>query len=148
MIYFSKGLQRKAQDNLLEKNTEDRNNSSNSGSDNTPNFIIYDEIAGNEIYSTKVEYDGRKNLADYTKEVLKAAGISYNINSLGYVSMINDLYEYPSMPNKEGKKDWTSCGWIFYINSTKASIGPKEYIPKETDIIVWRYWKDAIYEKR
>lgn len=147
MIYFSKGLQRSAQENLLDKNTEDKASSSNGSLDKTPNFIVYDETSGKEIYSFKVEYDGSKSLADYTKEILEAAGINYKINSLGYVSMINDLYEYPSMPNKEGNKDWTSCGWVFYINTTKASLGPKEYKPKEKDIITWRYWKDAIYEK-
>lgn len=147
LIYFSKGLQRTAQDSLLGKNTEEKISYSDSSLDNAPNFIVYDEVSDKEIYSCKVEYDGSKSLAEYTKEILKAAGIRYNINSLGYVSMINDLYEYPSMPNKEGKTDWSSCGWIFYINFTKASIGPKEYKPKKDDKIIWRYWKDAIYEK-
>jgi hypothetical protein len=140
MIYFSKDLQRTAQDKLVEKNTTEKNKSK-------ANFIIYDEVSGKEIYSSKVEYDGSKNLATYTKEILKVAGISYSINSSGYASMINDLYDYPTMSKKEGKKDWTSCGWVFYINGTKASIGPKDYKPKEEDIVTWRYWKDAMYEK-
>lgn len=123
--------------------TEEKKSSPNT----TPNFIVFDQVSNKEIYSCRIGYDGNTSLATYTKEALKAAGISYRINSSGYVSMINELYDYPSMPNKQDKKDWTSCGWVFYINNTKASIGPKEYKPKETDIIIWRYWKDAIYEK-
>ena len=139
MIYFSKDLQRTAQDKLVEKNTTEKNKSK-------ANFIIYDEVSGKEIYSSKVEYDGSKNLATYTKEILKVAGISYSINSSGYASMINDLMIIQLCLRRKVKR-LDSCGWVFYINGTKASIGPKDYKPKEEDIVTWRYWKDAMYEK-
>jgi hypothetical protein len=115
--------------------------------DNTPNFIIIDTTTKKSIYSGKISFDSKKTVYEYTNEALTDANIKKFIKSTGYVAMIDNLFDYPTMPDKTGKTDWASCGWIFYINGNKASIGSKDYVPKETDIITWKYWKDAIYEK-
>jgi hypothetical protein len=112
-----------------------------------PNFLIIDTINSKTIYSSNLNYDSKKTLYEHTNEALTVAKIKKIIKSNGYVAMIDNLFDYPSMPDKTGKGDWASCGWIYYINGNKATIGAKDYIPKETDIITWKYWKDAIYEK-
>lgn len=113
----------------------------------TPNLVIVDTVSGKTIYSVKIAYDSKKTLYEYTNEALTKAKIKKFIKSNGYVAMIDNLFDYPSMPDKKGKSDWSSCGWIYYINGTKAVVGAKDYIPKEKDVITWKYWKDAIYEK-
>jgi hypothetical protein len=113
-----------------------------------PNFMIYDATENKNLVSTVKNYDGNKNLYEYMKEVLDESGLvatSY-IKSDGYVAIIGGLSDYPNMKNKSGKNDWRSCGWIFYINGTKSTLGQKDYIPKKDDIITWRYWKNALEE--
>lgn len=112
-----------------------------------PNFFIIDTTNNRTIYSGNISYDKEKNLYQHTNDILTQAKIKKFIKSTGYVAMIDNLFDYPSMPDKSGKSDWASCGWIYYVNDTKANIGAKDYIPKEKDIIIWKYWKDAIYEK-
>ncbi|WP_163191595.1 DUF4430 domain-containing protein [Clostridium thermarum] len=115
--------------------------------DEKPNFIILDTTTNKTIYNGNIKYDNKRSVYEYTVETLEAANIKKHIKSTGYVAMIDNLFDYPTMPDKAGKADWASCGWIFYINGKKSSIGAKDYVPKGTDIITWKYWKDAIYEK-
>lgn len=113
-----------------------------------PNFIIYDATENKNLVSTVKNYDGKKNLYEYMKEVLDESGLATTsyIKSDGYVAIIGGLSDYPNMKNKSGKNDWRSCGWIFYINDTKSALGQKDYIPKKDDIIAWKYWKNALEE--
>lgn len=109
---------------------------------------IIDTTSNNRVILKKqINCDGKSSLYDYTRSALDAAGIKKYIKSSGYIAMIDNLFDYPSMPDKSGKDDWTSAGWIYYVNGNKSAIGSKNYTPKANDIIDWKYWKDAIYEK-
>lgn len=115
----------------------------------TFSLTIIDTTSNNRVILKKeIKCDGKTNLFSYTDSALKNAGIKKYLKSDGYVAMIDNLFDYPSMPDKASKDaSWTSAGWIYYINGNKASFGSKGYNPKAGDAIQWKYWKDAVYEK-
>lgn len=109
---------------------------------------IIDTTSNNRIILKKqINCDGKSSLYDYTISTLDAAGIKKFVKSGGYFAMIDNLYDYPSMPSGSKKADWESAGWVYYVNGNKSGVGSKDYTPKANDIIDWKYWKDAIYEK-
>ena len=99
-----------------------------------PNLIIVDTITKKTILSVRTTFNGA-SVYDITTRQLTKSGIPYKSNvTKDYIRSIAGRTEKTPDPKS---------GWIFYVNGKKSGIGAKGYIPKDTDIIEWKFWKDA-----
>jgi hypothetical protein len=100
-----------------------------------PNLIITDTINNKTILTVRTSFNGQ-SVYDITARELSKAGIDYKSNvTKDYIRSISGRTE---------KSPEASSGWVYYVNGRKAGIGAKNYIPKDTDIIEWKFWKDAL----
>ena len=74
---------------------------------------------------------------DTALKILREAASKYNlqleVKNGYYVLGINNLYE---------KEFGDLSGWMYYINGKSASVGANEYVPKDGDLIEWRFTRN------
>ena len=82
------------------------------------------EISENPAVN-KVTYQGRRGIDAYT--LLKKNAEIKEADS-GFITSIN------GRKAEEDKKEF----WAFYVNGEKSNVGPRRYITKDADTIVWK----------
>lgn len=103
----------------------------------SPNFIIYNDVSKQTLYSSNESFDGMK-VADLTLKVLNRENIqkSYTTSLIGvYFSSIKGLAE-----KSAGEKS----GWCFYVNGQKISVGSSSCTLKAGEVVTWKFLADAV----
>ncbi|MCQ2559667.1 MAG: DUF4430 domain-containing protein, partial [Clostridia bacterium] len=103
------------------------------GSDDYEIWIEEEQLTLNKSEAINGNY---LTVADAFFKALDQAGISYE-EEAGYVSGINDLYEFDNGPNS---------GWMYQLNGEHVQLGLRECAINDGDIIFWHYVRDYTQE--
>ncbi|MGI5880770.1 MAG: S-layer homology domain-containing protein [Syntrophomonadaceae bacterium] len=94
-----------------------------------------DRTTGTILPYTVWHWEGPSTVLNQLRTVLDDRGISYNISSDGYVSMIGGLTH-----KKEG---YPLSGWLFKVNNVFSNAGTTTYILNNGDEVEWVYTMDG-----
>ena len=92
-----------------------------------------------ETWISKTNYEIRRgsSVKELLEQALERAGISYRIDSDGYVREINGLGEFDNGPRS---------GWLYKVNGVDATMSCKDYELSSGDEVVWYYVDDYMKE--
>ena len=92
-----------------------------------------------ETWISKTNYDVKRgsSVKELLEQALNNAGISYRIESDGYVREINGLGEFDNGPRS---------GWLYKVNGIDATMSCKDYELSSGDEVVWYYVDDYMKE--
>lgn len=94
-----------------------------------------DRTTGTILPYTVWHWEGPATVLNQLKTFLNDRGISYNISSDRYISMIGGLAH---------KKDgYPLSGWLFKVNNVFSNVGTATYILKNGDEVAWVYTLDG-----
>lgn len=132
------GEQQKIENNkTTQKSGEKKDSSTGKISEVKPNFIIKDDVKGEQILSMKIDFSGR-TAEEATMQVLREKGIRFKATGSGdtfYISMIDNIRERDEGPQS---------GWCYFVDGRKYSIGAGTYKLSGNEILEWKFLKDGI----
>lgn len=94
-----------------------------------------DRTTGTILPYTVWQWEGSGTVLNQLRTVLNDRGISYNISSDGYVSMIGGL--------AHKKVGYPLSGWLFKVNSVFSNAGTATCILRNGDEVEWVYTLDG-----
>lgn len=122
---------------MTQKPEEKKENNTVKTIEEKPNFIIEDNIHGEQLLALKIEFSG-KTVQEVTMQVLRDKKITHKATGSGdtfYISMMNNIRERDEGPQS---------GWCYFIDGRKYSIGAGTYKLGGTEILVWKFLKDGV----